>query len=77
MFSLESFAGATPRLYGMTWGAEDLPAAIGASTNLDDSGNLDFTYQLARSLCLLAASAAGVEPICSQRSQTVAECSQN
>lgn len=63
MFTLGSFAGSTPRLYGMTWGAEDLPAAVGASTNLDDSGNLDFTYQLARSLCLLAATAAGVEPL--------------
>ncbi len=63
IFTLGSFAGSTPRLYGMTWGAEDLPAAIGASTNLDDSGKLDPTYQLARSLCLLAASAAGVEPI--------------
>ncbi|MFZ1889828.1 MAG: CoA ester lyase [Candidatus Binataceae bacterium] len=63
MFTLGSFAGSTPRLFGMTWGAEDLPAAVGASTNLDDSGKLDFTYQLARSLCLLAATAAGVEPL--------------
>ena len=63
MFTLGSFSGATPRLYGMTWGAEDLPAAVGASTNLDEAGNLDFTYQLARSLCLLAATAAGVEPL--------------
>jgi citrate lyase subunit beta / citryl-CoA lyase len=63
MFTLGSFMGSTPRLYGMTWGAEDLPAAVGASTNLDDSGNLEFTYQLARSLCLLAATAAGVEPL--------------
>ena len=63
MFTLGSFAGSTPRLYGMTWGAEDLPAAVGASTSLDDSGNLDFTYQLARSLCLLAATAAEVEPL--------------
>ena len=63
MFTLGTFAGSTPRLWGMTWGAEDLPAAVGASTNLDESGKLDFTYQLARSLCLLAATAAGVEPI--------------
>jgi citrate lyase subunit beta/citryl-CoA lyase len=63
MFTLGSFAGATPRLYGLTWGAEDLPAAVGASTNLDDTGQLDFTYRLARSLCLLGAGAAGVEPV--------------
>jgi citrate lyase subunit beta/citryl-CoA lyase len=47
----------------MTWGAEDLPAALGAITNRDESGELEFTYRLARSLCLLAAVAAEVEPI--------------
>ncbi len=36
---------------------------MGATTNRDDSGNLDFTYQLARSLCLLAAVAADLQPI--------------
>src|SRR5258708_459009 len=63
MFTLGGFAGCSPRLSGMTWGAEDLAAAVGASTNRDASGNLDFTYQLARSLCLLAAVAADVQPI--------------
>jgi citrate lyase subunit beta / citryl-CoA lyase len=47
----------------MTWGAEDLAAAVGASANRGPDGNLDFTYQLARSLCLLAAVAADVQPI--------------
>jgi citrate lyase subunit beta/citryl-CoA lyase len=47
----------------MTWGAEDLSAALGASTNRTGDGSLEFTYQLARSLCLLAAVAAGVQPI--------------
>ncbi|MFZ0681207.1 HpcH/HpaI aldolase/citrate lyase family protein [Candidatus Binatus sp.] len=63
MFALGSFAGCSPRLCGMTWGAEDLAAAVGATTNRDASGNLEFTYQLARSLCLLAAVAADVQPI--------------
>jgi citrate lyase subunit beta / citryl-CoA lyase len=63
MFTLGGFAGCSPRLSGMTWGAEDLSAAVGASTNRDAVGNLDFTYQLARSLCLLAATAADVQPI--------------
>ncbi len=63
MFALGGFAGCSPRLSGMTWGAEDLAAAVGASTNRDAAGNLDFTYQLARSLCLLAAVAADVQPI--------------
>lgn len=63
MFNLGGFGGITPRLWGMTWGAEDLPAALGATTNRDESGELEFTYRLARSLCLLAAVAAEVEPI--------------
>ncbi|MGO9450521.1 MAG: HpcH/HpaI aldolase/citrate lyase family protein [Candidatus Binataceae bacterium] len=63
MFNLGSFAGATARLWGITWGAEDLSAAVGASTNRDETGTLEFTYRLARSLCLLAAVAAEVEPI--------------
>lgn len=63
MFSLGGYTGCSSRLAGMTWGAEDLPAAVGASTNKDERGELDFTYRLARSLCLLGATAAGVQPI--------------
>lgn len=63
MFTLGGFAGSTPRLWGMTWGAEDLPAAVGASTNRDSSGDLDFPYKLARALCLMAATSAGIQPI--------------
>ncbi len=63
MFTLGTFAGSSPRLAGLTWGAEDLSSAVGASTNRNEKGELDFTYQLARSLCLLAAVAADVQPI--------------
>jgi citrate lyase subunit beta/citryl-CoA lyase len=63
VFALGSFAGCSPRLTGMTWGAEDLSAAVGASTNRGPDGDLEFTYKLARSLCLLAAVAADVQPI--------------
>jgi citrate lyase subunit beta / citryl-CoA lyase len=52
-----------PRLFGLTWGAEDLSSAIGASTNKDESGNWAFTYRMVRSACLLAAKAAGVQAI--------------
>lgn len=52
-----------PRLAGLTWGAEDLPAAIGASTNQDAAGGYALTYRLARTSCLLAAVAAGVQPV--------------
>jgi citrate lyase subunit beta/citryl-CoA lyase len=63
LFNLGGFANVSSRLWGMTWGAEDLSAALGASTNRDETGELKFTYRLARSLCLLAAVAAEVEPI--------------
>jgi citrate lyase subunit beta/citryl-CoA lyase len=51
------------RLIGLTWGAEDLPADLGALAKTDADGSLSFTYRLARSLCLAAARAAGVAPI--------------
>jgi citrate lyase subunit beta/citryl-CoA lyase len=47
----------------MSWGAEDLSAALGASSKYDESGELAFTYRLARSLCLAGAVAAGVQPV--------------
>jgi len=63
MFALDTYRGASPRLMGLTWGAEDLSTAIGASTNRVDSGEYEFTYQLARSMCLLGAHAAGLQAI--------------
>jgi citrate lyase subunit beta/citryl-CoA lyase len=51
------------RLFGLTWGAEDLATAVGASTNLDASGAWGPTYRMVRSLMLLGAKAAGVQAI--------------
>jgi citrate lyase subunit beta/citryl-CoA lyase len=62
MFQLGSYGGAK-RLAGLTWGAEDLPAAIGASTSREEDGRYAPPYELARSLCLFGAAAAGVAPI--------------
>lgn len=63
-FRLGDFATAgLTRLAGLTWGAEDLSAALGASTNLGADGTWAFTYQMVRSLTLLAAHAAGVPAI--------------
>ena len=56
-------ANAIPRLFGLTWGAEDLSADIGAASNLDADGHLSLTYRMARSLTLLTAKACGVEAI--------------
>jgi citrate lyase subunit beta/citryl-CoA lyase len=47
----------------MSWGAEDLSAALGASSKYDEVGDLAFTYKLARTLCLAGAVAAGVQPV--------------
>jgi citrate lyase subunit beta / citryl-CoA lyase len=63
LFHLHEYAGATPRLAGLSWGAEDLGAALGASSNRDSAGNWLPPYELARSLCLFAAAAAGVPSI--------------
>lgn len=63
VLALATYQNCSPRLVGLTWGAEDLAAAIGAASNLDDSGEWEFTYRLARSLCLLAAHAAAVQAI--------------
>jgi citrate lyase subunit beta/citryl-CoA lyase len=62
MFQLGTYGGAK-RLAGLTWGAEDLPAAIGASTSREEDGSYTPPYELARSLCLFGASAAGVAAI--------------
>lgn len=60
LFTLRSYIGATQRLAGLSWGAEDLSVAVGASANRDEQGDWLPTYELARSLCLLAAAAAAV-----------------
>jgi len=63
-FSLGRYANESlGRLMGLTWGAEDLSAAIGASTNKDTAGQWAFTYQVVRSLCLLSAKACNVQCI--------------
>jgi citrate lyase subunit beta/citryl-CoA lyase len=54
---------ALPRLAGLTWGAEDLGAALGALRRRDAAGHLTATFELARTSCLLAAAALGVQAI--------------
>ncbi|WP_336972050.1 CoA ester lyase [Sphingobium aromaticiconvertens] len=63
-FHLGDYATAKlERLYGLTWGAEDLSSAIGASGNTNVSGEWTHTYKMVRSLCLLGAHAAGGEAV--------------
>lgn len=64
MLTMPSWAQvALPRLAGITWGAEDLSAAIGAVSNRDENGAYSPLYELASALCLAAATAAGVPAI--------------
>jgi len=63
LFGLLSYRQPGSPLAAMSWGAEDLSAALGASTKYDANGELAFTFQLARSLCLTGAAAAGVQPV--------------
>jgi citrate lyase subunit beta/citryl-CoA lyase len=60
MFALGSYAPAHPRLIALTWGAEDLSAALGATNNKEPDGSWTFPYEFARAACLFAASAAEV-----------------
>ena len=63
LFGLLSYRDAKSPLRAMSWGAEDLSAALGASSKYDADGSLSFTYRLARSLCLAGAVSAGVQPV--------------
>jgi citrate lyase subunit beta / citryl-CoA lyase len=59
IFNMGTYAGASQRLEGLAWGAEDLVACIGAETNRVAGGDFSFPYLLARSLTLFASASAG------------------
>lgn len=63
VFGLGSYAGSSDRLCGLTWGAEDLPAAIGASSAREPDGSYTPVYEVVRTLALMGAHAAGVVAI--------------
>lgn len=63
LFGLPSYVSAKAPLAAMSWGAEDLSAALGAASKNDVGGDLSFTYRMARSLCLAGAVAAGAQPV--------------
>ncbi|MFM9851263.1 MAG: HpcH/HpaI aldolase/citrate lyase family protein [Sphingomonadaceae bacterium] len=63
IFTLGSYGGVTARLCGLTWGAEDLPAAIGATAARTDDGRFTPPIEVARALTLFGAHAAGVAAI--------------
>jgi citrate lyase subunit beta/citryl-CoA lyase len=63
LLNMATFVGASTRLEGLTWGAEDLSAALGAQANREVDGGWTSPYLLARNLCLLTAVAANALPI--------------
>jgi len=63
LFGLLSYRDCCSSLTAMSWGAEDLSAALGASSKYAADGDFAFTYKLARSLCLAGAVAAEVQPV--------------
>ena len=63
LFSLGDYARCGPRLTALTWGAEDLAAAVGATANREADGRWTAPYQFVRSLSLFAAHAAGVAAV--------------
>ena len=63
IFQLGSYGAVASHLAGLTWGAEDLPAAIGAATSREADGSYTAPYELVRSLTLFGAHAAGTQAI--------------
>ena len=63
LLMLSTYVEASARLEGLTWGAEDLAAAVGAHANREADGSWTSPYQLARNLCLFTAVAANAQPI--------------
>jgi citrate lyase subunit beta/citryl-CoA lyase len=63
LFGMLSYRDPKSPLVAMSWGAEDLSAALGAASKYGADGDLAFTYKLARSLCLAGAVAAGAQPV--------------
>lgn len=63
LLQMQSFVGCDQRLIGLTWGAEDLATALGASASREADGSFTPPFALARTLCLITAAAAGIQAI--------------
>ena len=63
VLSLQDYRSPPPRLAALSWGAEDLSAALGAATNRDEDGEFLFVHKMVRAMVLIAAKAAGVAAI--------------
>jgi len=64
VLQLHTYVDSSARLEGLTWGAEDLSAGLGARSNREDDGRTwTSPYRLARDLTLFTAAAAKVQAI--------------
>ena len=63
LFTGATYQSASPRLIGVTWGAEDLSAAVGARAARDEAGRYTDLFRLARTVTLAAAAAADVAAV--------------
>jgi len=63
LFRAGTYRSSSDRLTGLTWGAEDLSAELGAEANRDKDGNFLDPYRFARVLCLAGAASAQVQAI--------------
>jgi len=63
IFQLDSYVEVADKLAGLTWGAEDLPASIGASSSREEDGSFTPPVEMVRSLMLFGAHAAHVAAI--------------
>lgn len=63
IFGLGTYKDSSARLYGMTWGAEDLMADVGAQSNKDEAGQYTQPFQMVRNMCLFGAASAGVTAV--------------
>ena len=63
LFVAGTYGGASGRLTGLSWGAEDLSVDLGAETNRDGDGRFTEPFRFARNLCLAAAAAAKIQAI--------------
>lgn len=60
---IASFENCSQRVTGLAWGSEDLATSLGARSSRDENGHYRKPIEMARNLCLCAASAAGVHAI--------------
>jgi len=63
LLDMGSYSATGANLLGLAWGGEDLSVDLGAESNRDGEGRYADPYRLARTLCLIGARAANVEPI--------------